>query len=207
MPDLRGDLISQLGESLDLVRAAEAASASMPAGSQLRRDFGAYKLHLIHELAFLRIFLAWEEFLEETFVRYMCGYSAQGTVENLSGGRFATITSARQALYGGRQYILWHDPTRNAQRCAQFVAGGRHEVAMHVWQPRLEHFAAIRHRVAHSQEDARVKFDQAAIRLAQRRYPRSRPGRLLRDWSTSVPPVRYLTVFARDFRTIASQIA
>src|SRR5712672_2619521 len=34
------------------------------------------KLELLYELAYLRFFIQWEVFLEQSFLRYLCGYSS-----------------------------------------------------------------------------------------------------------------------------------
>src|SRR5690606_29504570 len=92
--------------------------------------------------------------------------------------------AARAMLYGGQDYLLWHNPAHMIKRGRRFFISGRHENIISSFQASLDAFARIRHRIAHDQLDARIKFDAAAMTLAGRRYPGSRPGMLLRDWTT-----------------------
>jgi hypothetical protein len=73
---------------------------------------------------------------------------------------------------------------------------------------RLAMFAAIRHRVAHGQDDAKQKFNQATMFLCGRRYRGARPGSFLRDWDTSSQPNRrWLEVISLELANLARQIA
>ena len=69
---------------------------------------------------------------------------------------------------------------------------------------RLEQFAAIRHRIAHAQEHARIQFDLATMSLAAKRYKGARPGRFLRDWES--PSRRWLDAIADELKYLSVQI-
>lgn len=62
------------------------------------------------DAAFLRMFIAWESFLEEIFVGYLMGYpSSAGRVAT----RYATPMSerhARELLIGTQKYVDWANP-------------------------------------------------------------------------------------------------
>lgn len=62
------------------------------------------------DAAFLRVFIAWESFLEEVFVGYLMGYpSSTGRVAE----RYATPLSerhARELLIGTQKYVDWANP-------------------------------------------------------------------------------------------------
>jgi hypothetical protein len=71
----------------------------------------------------------------------------------------------------------------------------------------LEVFAAVRHRIAHGQEDARRKFDLATMNLCGKRYRGSRAGKFLRDWDTSTAvSLRWLESMATGLEGLSSQI-
>lgn len=70
----------------------------------------------------------------------------------------------------------------------------------------LEHLAAIRHRIAHDQKDARTNFDTASSAIAGRTYPGARPGKFLRDTDRSSPPRRWLEVTTDDLVNLARQM-
>jgi hypothetical protein len=162
-----------------------------------------------YELAFLRIFLAWEVLLENVLVRLMCGYRHSGGQEALtSGGRYyKSITDAETAVLGGRLYKLWHNPRHVIERAEAFLNRSRFEVVLKSAESSLTHYASVRHRIAHSQKHAQREFDRATMSLAGKRYRGSRPGRFLRDWVVaSNPPKRWISATSDELQGLAQQI-
>lgn len=206
MPPCDAVLSRHIDEALELVRAGEVArTATLPA---VAREFYVSRLELLYEFAFLRMFVAWEVFLEDTFFRYLCGYvSRYGQATLTAGSHFRTLTAAQRAVLQNRDYVLWHNPTRVVQRSASFIRQGRHEIVIASSGARLEAMAAIRHRIAHGHPDAQAKFDGATMALAGKRYRASRPGRFLRDWcAATMPPTRWLRVLGDELRNLAIQV-
>lgn len=155
------------------------------------------------------MFIAWESFLEESFLRYMCGFHCKQSAPQVpnSGSHLSTLALARAALHGSQQYLLWHNPAKVVARSQSFFTQGAHETVIASNQARIEHFARARHRVAHAQQDAHRKFDQATMSLVGRRYPASRVGRFLRDRDASQPlPSRWLQTIASELVALARQI-
>lgn len=130
---------------------------------------------------FFRCYLAWEEFLEETFIRYLAGYvSPSYTPAAASGASYSSLAAALSALLGGRAYKLWHDPAIVAARSARFLVGAPHELVINSAITDLNRYSRIRHRVAHAQENAKVEFDNACIALVGHKIKGSKAGKLLR---------------------------
>jgi hypothetical protein len=209
MPNLTGNLQAEVNRALALAEAGETVRAHLHANSQLNREITVQRLQLIYEMAFLHIFVHWEVFLEESFVRYLCGYAGPLGPQVLVQGTFErTITSARLRLLGGQQYILWHSAQGVQSRGQKYFVGGLHENVVASGRPRLEWFAAVRHYIAHKNSDARLKFDQACMSLCGRRYPGSRPGAFLRTVAvtTSGPPQRWLEIIGQELARLAGQI-
>jgi hypothetical protein len=102
------------------------------------------------------------------------------------------------------QYRLWHNPTQIIARCHGFIVNGYHETVVSSNLARLNHFAAIRHRIAHAQSHARAQFDHATMNLAAKRYKGGRPGKFLRDWES--PSRRWLEGIADELKHLANQI-
>ena len=96
---------------------------------------------------------------------------------------YKSIAAAESAVQGGRDYVLWHNPNHVAARARRFFSSGLHETVVSANIMRLENFSRIRHRIVHSQTDAKNKFNAVAMALAGRRYPKARPGKFLRDTS------------------------
>jgi len=175
-----------------------------------RRELTLPRLEYLYEIAFLRMFVAWELFLEESFLRYMCGYTGfnQAPQQSVLGNYSRTLTDARSALYGTQQYLLWHSPAKVIARSQKIFKNGVHETVISSTQARIGHFSCIRHRIAHGQLDAQKKFDAATMTLVGRRYPASRVGRFLRDADPGLtPPTRWLSSIADELANLALQVA
>lgn len=207
IPHLHLSLAAKMESSVGLLRRIEIARAKAN-----HLDADRIKLHdveLAYELAYLRIFVEWEVFLEKALSRFMCGFEHSGGMEPLKTGLgyARRISDAKNALLNNRDYILWHNPDKVIQHANRILNGSRFEIIIASARVSLENFAAIRHRVAHSQEDAAVKFDRATMVIAGRRYRASRPGRFLRDWNPSVAhPQRWLSTIRDDLLSLATQI-
>jgi hypothetical protein len=209
MPLLDVELRQRADSAIGLARAGEIARSSSQIGSAAWRELNISRLEFLYEMALLRVFVEWEVFLEATFARYLCGYTSKiGTVTPTGTSYLPSIGAADSAMRGGRDYILWHDPSKIVSRSQQFFVNGPHEVVVGSNASRLASFAAVRHRIAHGQEDARKKFDAATMLLAGRRYRGSRPGRFLRDWDTArFPTRRWLDSIGDELCGLATQIA
>jgi len=209
MPDLHGELQRRSFEALALAEIGEIARVEAAAGSRTKAELHAYRLEALYEMAYLRIFVSWESFLEQAFLRFLCGYtSAHGVATMLPGRAFLpTLAQAETAVLGGNAYVLWHNPTRVVTRCRRFFHASTIETIVASNTARLEALAAIRHRIAHAQADAKQKFDSATMLLVGRRYRGARPGAFLRDRDTSVsPPERWLDRLAQELVSLSRQV-
>lgn len=208
MPGLASDFRVGNKRALQLAAGIEASRTQLAKKARTRGYLPLSATELVYELAYLRVFVAWEVFLQETFIRYLCGYrAAHGQEVPLSGTYFGTLASAHAAVLGHRQYLLWHNPTTVVNRAKGFLLNSQHEIVVGSATAPLERFAAIRHRIAHAQEHARREFDNATMTLAGKRYSGGRPGRFLRDWVPgAVPPVRWLEAISSQLEGLASQV-
>ena len=208
MPPFARRFKQRVTEPLALAQAGDMAAAS-PFGSPIRREWHVARVELLYEFAYLRMFIEWEMFLEQTFLRYLCGYvSAHGTVTPKAGVICTTLRSAQIAVLQGKSFVLWHNPTEVMDRARTLLTGCPHEIVLSSCVARLRDLASVRHRIAHGQEDAKRKFDIATTNIAGRRYRGARPGRFLRDWDRSVaPPRRWLEDLGLELENLAQQIA
>jgi hypothetical protein len=206
MPRFDRELFIQAQSASGIVRAGEIAHAS--GGPSVRREWSITKLEALYELAYLRVFAAWESYLEAIFYRSLCGYASTTGQETLINGTyFSNLAAAQSAVLGHQQYALWHNPQKVINRCRGYIRAGRQENTISSNLARLDHFASTRHRIVHDQADAKRKFDAAALQITGRTYPASRPGKFLRDLDTSIsPPRRWLEVTITDLTTLTSQM-
>ena len=215
MPRFDRQLAHQAQLAIGLVRAGEASRIN--GGHAGRTDWTIARLEALHEFAYLRVFAAWETCLEAIFFRSLCGYaSGAGQETLLTGPHFPSLAAAETAALAaegpGFQFLLWHSPWKVITRCRRFIQSGLphchavQETVMASSSTRLSHLSHIRHRIVHDQEDAKRKFDTATQQFSGRTYPASRPGRFLRDWTTSVPRQRWLDVAVNELVSLAAQM-
>lgn len=215
-----------------LSRQAQMAIRIVMAGETMRRaggdlgltEWSISRLESLYELAFLRIFAAWEMCQEAVFFRALCGFASTAgqetlmpAVPGLPAGRpyYPTLQAAESAVLGGRRFLLWHDPNDVIRRCRRFIRSGvpgcpallETTVASDI--NRLEQLSAIRHRIVHThQQDAKDNFDDVTRSLAVGRiYDASRPGKFLRDRdSVTGVPLRWLVALTNDLVNLAAQL-
>jgi hypothetical protein len=208
MPLLAGEFGREVDRAVDIARAGETIRAGAPAGSVARRELTSARIAALYELAYLRVFIAWEQFLEESFFRYLCGYASAAGPPVLLQAPFRSIVDARAAVLGGQQYVSWADPRVVEQRSRAFMQNGLHEVVVRASRARLQAFAAVRNRIAHGSAYARAQFDRATMAvLAGRRYRGSIVGSFLRDWRPhSLPAERWLQSIGLELKNLATQV-
>lgn len=205
LPRLDLAFAANAAASLGLVRRIEAARVAGRRGDQNR--ISLTDVELAYELAFLRVFTAWEALLEDVFLRLMCGYERSGVAETLVGGAapHRTLALAEAAMLHGQQYVLWHNPARVVQRAQSTLINGNFQQVIQSAQARLGQLAAVRHRIAHEQHDASAQFNSVSMAIAGKRYKASRPGRFLRDVSSN-PPDRWIDALTAELRSLATQL-
>lgn len=207
LPRYDREFVIRVGFALSCIENIERARLLLGQGNE--NVITLADLEYTYELAFLRIFLAWETLLEDALIRLICGYSRFNGQEQLIPGTayYRTIADAETAILGGRDYRLWHSPHQVIQHARQFLSGSHYELVIASASSRIVHMAAIRHRIAHSQSHAERQFDAATMSFAGKRYRASRPGRFLRDWvSGATPPSRWISALARELGNLAVQI-
>lgn len=210
MPPLGSRFAAAVDQAVGIARAGEVAWSQAAPGSLTRKELRIPKLAFLYEMAYLRIFVSWERFLEETFLRMMCGWPSPTNTPSLAEGPpFSRLDKAKDALYGGRDYLLWHNPDVVAGRCERWFQSGIHSQVIASNEARLGWFSSIRHRIAHEGEQVKAEMNTASIGLAGKRYPGASAGRFLRDWNHPEPLAqeRWLRVVSRELIGLAGQIA
>ena len=195
------ELTARISEALDLASAAEAA----PNFSYTRR------LH-VYVASYLLMFCAWENFLEQSLIRFLCGYkNSRGVFARVGGGTyFRSAAGAYAYILGGKPYLLWHNPQEAIDRCNAHLVGGPHATVIASALSDVKNFSSIRNHVAHRTANTRSKFDAATMALAGRTMQAGRAGRFLRS-STTLPATgavsSWLGRISADLGGYAAQIA
>jgi len=193
-------------QALDFVRTLETNKVAFAGHPS---SLSTTSLELSYELAFLRIFGFWESFLEETFVRLLCGYERGGGNQEalLAGQSYSgTIPDATTRMLAGLKYVAWYVPSDMVGRCRRHFDGSNFELVVASARQILADQSVTRHQIAHVQTHAATRFDSMTMRLTGRRFRGSRPGRFLRTVHTA-PAQHWLDHFTGQLRGLANQIA
>lgn len=139
------------------------------------------QVDLIFELAFLKIFIAWEQFLENTFIRYMCGASS------LSGKKPTRIVSARylddalKVICGDRPYADWASVEIVVERANRFFDNGEpYTTPLQSAAAELANMRRIRNHIVHHSNKSREDFNKLLVNTYGFRPQGMTAGRFLR---------------------------
>jgi len=158
------------------------------------------QLRLLAELSFLRIFLAWEEFLEETFIRYMRGAKTGSGYGPRCFVNPTTLEHASQILTSPRQYVDWTTPSEAIKRAKlYFHQGEPYASALLGATEDLQDMNTIRNRIAHSSAHAKQQFRSLVLRKFGYNPAGMGPGRLLLH---TIPPHGQQTFFEHHANVI-----
>ena len=160
------------------------------------------------ELAFFRVYLAWESFLEESFILHLLGARVGG---KRAPHRFAfppSETAAKEwVIPESQRYARW-DATMVSSRALRFFRGGYpYTETLRSSQSVLDEARTIRNAVAHDSEKARHKFEDLLRRQKQTIPIRSTVGAFLGTTVLeSIPPTSFLEVYLSRLLFLASKI-
>ena len=158
----------------DLVTAIRDVAAINPraAGPRVHPE----QARRVVELAFLGLISAWDEFLEQSFVRYLAGAkSSDGSAPALRLGKAEGIAHAYHIISGDPAF----DPARNYSKFSDagwvialskiyFERGAPYATALQPNQQALQHATRLRNRVAHNSAKSREDFKRTARELLGR---------------------------------------
>jgi hypothetical protein len=187
-------LTRQLDQSIQLVTALRG------------RGTPFFQLRQISELAFLRVFMAWEVFLEDSFTRFMCGASSLSGSRPKSYVRPLNIDHARDLIIGPKlRFADWSDPQVVIGRANLiFATGEPFATPIKAATRELNEMRTIRNYIAHRSVYSREQFNRLVqVRLGVAR--KFAPGVFLLTPSP-VPLQTYLDYFSSYISTAAQQI-
>jgi hypothetical protein len=170
------------------------------------RNLRRRTIYLITELAFLQIFLAWEDFLEESFVRYMCGgKAASGYRPNLYVSP-SCLDHAYDILRGQKAFIEWSNAGEVLRRARLFFRDGEpYDPAIAGALQEFEEMRILRNGIAHHSATANGQFENLARALLGYRPRGLVPGLLLASVH-SASGQTFLRRYSDIVKTVAAQI-
>lgn len=160
------------------------------------------------ELAFLRAFLAWEAFLEKSFLLYLAG---QIPPKGRQPKRYYYPPNQKMAmdwLAEGREYSKWADAGEVGKRASRFFKDGYPFTSvLRSNQTALTDANMIRNMIAHESMSAQEKFEKIVRReLATLPLNKTAGAFLGMTVPTSTPPVSFLESYMSKLEFCAQQI-
>lgn len=199
------DFEESIDNALDLLTLADSLRIRLLDGRIIR--IGSRRRELYASIALLRIHLAWEDFIENVFIRYMCGaQTASGYSPVLLGAPYPNSRAALSNLLGGSSYLTW-SPNNIVTRANVYFDRGDPFVAMvNSARNSLIQINTVRNRFAHRSQFAIVEFE-TVIRNAIGYMPRGiNPGRFLLMADPNNPGLRFVDTYAAILRVSARSI-
>lgn len=186
--------------------ADDARKWSLPAAGPL---ISAARRDSIVELAFLQGFLAWESFLEESFILHMLGKRPK---RGKPPHRYV-LPPNRKAAFGltsdGKRFASWEVASDVANRATRFFRDGRpYTTPLRAAQVKLDEARTLRNAVAHRSETAQKNFETLARNELGGALP---PGITVGGFlntprSASTPPESFLEHYLGTVQLVAEKI-
>lgn len=151
--------VRTLNESRRL--AVDAYMWASPGPGGKRPLISLQRRYAITELAFFTAFLAWEAFLEESFVLYLAG---RKVARARSPRRYAfppnLQTATQWVIPEGQDYASWTIASRVSVRAERFFQGGwPYAPVLRSNQAALDESRVLRNAIAHASASAQAKFE------------------------------------------------
>jgi len=160
------------------------------------------------ELAFLRGFLAWESFMEETCLLYMLG---EPPLRGRDIVRYVMPPDRKMAIAmtaSGRRYATWNEPAEMTRRAERFFRGGRpFTAALAGSRHTLLDARAVRNAIAHDSDSVLDPFHNVVRKELGALPPKLTVGgylNMLRP--ASVPPESFLEFYLQKLEDIGEQV-
>lgn len=160
------------------------------------------QIEIITELAFLRIFIAWENFLEESFVRYAVGAESPSGYRPTRLIEPKNMSHALDLISSGREYVIWNSASEIISRAERYFREGEpFKNAIQGASSDLNDMNTIRNRIAHKSPSSKNKFND----FVRRKFGYGRrgmtPGRFLLTPLNSSSQDTFLDYYDNIIRT------
>lgn len=188
--------------------ATDAKAWSQPAAPGARPQISGRRRDSMTEMAFLRAFLAWEVFIEESFILYMLGQSPPRGRPPQRHAYPPKHSSAIEWVKEGRRYAAWTVASEVSQRAERFFRDGRPFASvLRGNQTVLEESRTIRNAIAHKSMTAHQTFETLARTKIGILPPTFSVGSFLgTNVPGTVPPVSFLESYIGKIDLAARQI-
>ena len=201
------DLQQNVQAALGLAQDADAFRVQRPDGTS--HYVGIRHVELITGVALFKIHLAWEDFLENVFTRYMCGArTVSGYTPVLLKPPKTKVAVAFTELLGSNKYMNWTAYATVKRSQVYFDSGEPFVTTLSAVTYTLDDLVAVRNGFAHRSDYATMQF-RRVVRQALGYIPTGiTPGRFLRmvNPSTIAGGLRFLDFYANTLLGAAQDI-
>lgn len=167
-----------------------------------------FQVELVAELSFLRMYVSWESFLEETFSRFLCGARGTSGSQAISCAKPRSIDHAKALLRGlerGGRFADWSRRDVVSTRANLFFRGGFPYLGpLNAAARDLDDMRAIRDCIAHRSRSAKDNLANIIHRRTGLALKFS-PGRFLLRTATGTTST-HLDLFSNTLSLTANQI-
>ena len=165
------------------------------------------QLEIIVEMAFLRIFVAWESFLEESFIRYAVGAASPSGYTSNALIHPQNIGHALELVLSGRDYVPWNSASEVTRRSALYFQDGEpYRSALETAATELDEMNTIRNRITHKSINSKSNFNAFIRRKFGHGVRGMTPGRFLLTLPSSPPPNTFLDYYIEVIRIASNMI-
>jgi len=159
------------------------------------------------ELAFFRVFGAWEAFLEETFILYLRGQQAPRGRAVQRYGFPPSEDAAHEWVAEGHGYASWASDKVKVRAKRLFKNGRPFEPAFTSHHNLLNQLTTVRNAIAHNSAHARDRFEALVRNELGTLPPNTTPGSFLLTLKPrSSPPVSFMEFYFEEIKKVADQI-
>lgn len=165
------------------------------------------QIEIIAELSFLRIFIAWENFLEDSFLRYLVGAESPSGYSPRIRMTFPNMKVAANIIKGERDYVKWNSYNVVVQRSEIYFEDGQpyKDTFISVSED-LNAMNIIRNRIAHKSKYSKEKFSNFVRRTFGHGRRGMTPGRFLLTRKDQTSNITYLEYYVEIIKTVSIQI-
>ena len=217
---LRKNLLADISSAEALVTKVRSLANIHPGGDP--RSLHIKYVYRVVELAFMGVVAEWEDFIEQTFIRYLStgvsgsGYSPPHKIGKSKDMQHSYAMLSHDTNYDpAKHYLRFSDPAWTVSQAEFFFDGGAPYGTIRTNMARLKDANKIRNRVAHGSK--KCKADFKAVALAYTNPAGNtlssgyRVGNLLsssadRHFGAAARNGDYLQAFFNMFKTMAGDI-
>jgi hypothetical protein len=159
------------------------------------------------ELAFFRVFSAWEAFLEETFILYLLGQQPPRGRKAYRYGFPPNEEAAYEWVADGRQYANWTVDQVKSRSKRLFRNGHPFDPTLTSNHNLLHQLKTVRNAIAHESANARQKFETLVRNELATFPPNTTVGSfLLTTKPRTNPPASFFEFYLDEIAKAAEQI-